>query len=238
MKKKVIIAIIVAIVVIGGGIGGYVYHSNQVKAENAAICKSKAKDIRMSSIRLIYGLKFITADFITNWNSSIENEVAINMSNKIVSCDDFSKAMSWRWSFYDKVGSFQRVDSCVNKMASDLSLLAKNEESDKQLVEKFEKELEIIEKIKSLTKSLTGTLLEYSENVSSLFSKLYDLDDEISKTVLIEELHGSERVKLTLCDVWGEGLLDYPKAKTKVIKITAKDYVFIDLKDNLNKLSD
>ena len=192
MKKKVIIAIIVAIVVIGGGIGGYVYHSNQVKAENAAICKSKAKDIRMSSIRLIYGLKFITADYITNWNSSIENEVAINMSNKIVSCDDFSKAMSWRWSFYDMVGSFQRVDSCVNKMASDLSLLAKNEESDKQLVEKFEKELEIIEKIKSLTKRPTGTLLE----------------------------------------------MDYPKAKTKVIKITAKDYVFIDLKDNLNKLSD
>lgn len=115
MKKKLIIAIIAVIVVIGGGIGGYVYHSNQVKAENAAICKSKAKDIRMSSIRLIYGLKFITADFITNWNSSIENEVAINMSNKIVSCDDFSKAMSWRWSFYDKVGSFQRVDSCVNK---------------------------------------------------------------------------------------------------------------------------
>ena len=141
MKKKLIIAIIVAIVVIGGGIGGYVYHSNQVKAENAAICKSKAKDIRMSSIRLIYGLKFITADFITNWNSSIENEVAINMSNKIVSCDDFSKAMFWRWSFYDKVGSFQRVDSCVNKMASDLSLLAKNEESDKQLVEKFEKDI-------------------------------------------------------------------------------------------------
>lgn len=157
---------------------------------------------------------------------------------RVLSCDDFSKAMSWRWSFYDKVGSFQRVDSCVNKMASDLSLLAKNEESDKQLVEKFEKELEIIEKIKSLTKRPTGTLLEYSENVSSLFSKLYELDDEISKTVLIEELHGSERVKLTLCDVWGEGLLDYPKAKTKVIKITAKDYVFIDLKDNLNKLSD
>ena len=89
MKKKLIIAIIAAIVVLGGGIGGYVYHSNQVKAENAAICKSKAKDIRMSSIRLIYGLKFITADFITNWNSSIENEVAINMSNKIVSCDDY-----------------------------------------------------------------------------------------------------------------------------------------------------
>ena len=90
----------------------------------------------------------------------------------------------------------------------------------------------------AITKRPTGTLLEYSENVSSLFSKLYELDDEISKTVLIEELHGSERVKLTLCDVWGEGLLDYPKAKTKVIKITAKDYVFIDLKDNLNKLSD
>ena len=119
MKKKVIIAIIVAIVVIGGGIGGYVYHSNQVKAENAAICKSKAKDIRMSSIRLIYGLKFITADYITNWNSSIENEVAINMSNKIVSCDDFFFFFSWRWSFYYMVGFFQGVDSCANKMSSD-----------------------------------------------------------------------------------------------------------------------
>lgn len=71
MKKKLIIAIIVAIVVIGGGIGGYMYHFSQVKAENASICKSKAKDIRMSSIRLIYGLKFITADYITNWNSEV-----------------------------------------------------------------------------------------------------------------------------------------------------------------------
>ena len=112
MKKKMIIAIIAAVVVIGGGIGGYVYHVNQVKAENVAVYKVTAKDMRESSIRLIYGLKFIINDYTTNWSSAIENEKAINISNKIVDCDDFSKAMSWRWSFYSQVGSFQRIDSC------------------------------------------------------------------------------------------------------------------------------
>lgn len=237
MKKKVVIAIIAAVVVIGGGIGGYAYHANQVKKENIALCKAKAKEIRMSSIRLIYGLKFITTDYIANWNSSIEKEVAINMSNKIVDCDDFDKAMSWRWSFYDKTGSFHRLDSCMTKMSDDLSLLASNEECDKQLVEKFKKEIDLIEKVKFLTKKPNGTLLGYSMNVSSLLGKLYELDEKISKSVFIDELTGDERTKLTLCEVWGEGLLDYPKVKSKVIKVTAKDLVFIDLKENLNILA-
>lgn len=41
MKKKLIIAIIVAIVVIGGGIGGYMYHFSQVKAEKWLITRRR-----------------------------------------------------------------------------------------------------------------------------------------------------------------------------------------------------
>lgn len=236
MKKK-LIPIIVAIVAIGGGIGGYVYHSNQVKAENIAICKIKANGIRMSSIRLVYGLKFIVWDYTTNWNSSIKNSLAINMKNKIVDCEDFSKAMSWRWSFYDGVGSFHRIDSCLNKMGNDISILAKNEECDKQLVSLFEKEIDLLENLKVMSKKPNGSLLEYTSKAASVFGKLYELDNKVSKIVPIEELSGNERVKETLCGVWGEGLIGYPKAKTKVIKVTAKDLLFIDLRENLNSLS-
>lgn len=237
MKKKMIIAIIAAVVVIGGGIGGYVYHVNQVKAENVAVYKVTAKDMRESSIRLIYGLKFIINDYTTNWSSVIENEKAINISNKIVDCDDFSKAMSWRWSFYSQVGSFQRIDSCFNKMTKELTIIEENKESDTLVLKLFKKEVELIEKLKVMAKKPNGTLLEYSAKASSLFGQLYELDEKLSNRVVINELPGDERIKQTICNVWGEGLLDYPKAKTKVIKITTKDYLFIDLKDNLNKLS-
>ena len=88
-----------------------------------------------------------------------------------------------------------------------------------------------------MAKKPNGTLLEYSAKASSLFGQLYELDEKLSNRVVINELPSDERIKLTICNVWGEGLLDYPKAKTKVIKITTKDYLFIDLKDNLNKLS-
>ena len=235
MKK--IIAVIVAAVLVAGGVGAYVYHSAQVKKENLAICKKKAKEIRMSSVRLIYGMKFIVDDYTANWDSSIKNGQAINMSNKIVDCDDFSKAMSWRWSFYDSLGSFHRIDSCQNKMNGDLSVMAKNEECNKQLVTYYEKELDLLEKLKIMSKKPNGSLLEYSQKVSPLFNELYELDDKISKIVPIPELEGNERTKNTLCDVWGEGLIDYPKVKTKVIKVTAKDMLFIDLKENLNILS-
>lgn len=236
MKKR-LIAIIVAIIAIGGGIGGYVYHSNQVKAVNIAKCRAKANEIRMSSIRLTYGLKFIIWDYTTNWNSSIENNLAINMKNKIVDCEDFSKAMSWRWSFYDSVGSFHRIDSCLNKMGNDITILVKNEESDQQLTSLFKKELDLLEKLKVMSKKPNGSLLEYTSKTASVFGKLDELDNKVSKTVPLEELSGSERVKETVCGVWGEGLIDFPKAKTKVIKVTAKDLLFIDLRESLNTLS-
>lgn len=135
------------------------------------------------------------------------------------------------------MGSFQRIDSCFNKMAKELAIIEGNKESDTLVLKLFKKEVELIEKLKVLAKKPNGTLLEYSAQVSSLFGQLYELDEKLSNKVVINGLIGDERVKLTICDVWGEGLLDYPKAKTKVIKITTKDYLFIDLKDNLNKLS-
>ena len=85
MKKKLIIAIVAAIVVIGGGIGGYVYHSNQVKDEKMANYNKALSDYRFNSNRLIYSLDFIATDFIINWNSAIMNKKAMNAKN-------FSKA--------------------------------------------------------------------------------------------------------------------------------------------------
>lgn len=41
MKKKLIIAIIAVFVLLGGGIGGYVYHSNQVKDEKWLITRRR-----------------------------------------------------------------------------------------------------------------------------------------------------------------------------------------------------
>lgn len=89
MKKKLIIAIIAAIVVLGGGIGGYVYHSNQVKAEKMANYKKALSDYRFNSNRLIYSLDFVVTDFIINWNSAITNKKAMNTKNEIVPCSDF-----------------------------------------------------------------------------------------------------------------------------------------------------
>ena len=198
MKKNLVIAIIAAIVVIGGGVGWYIYHSNQVQKENVAAYKVKAKDIRESSIRLIYGLKFIINDYTTNWNSAIEEEKAINISNKIVPCDNFSDAVSWRWSFYSKIGSFQRIDSCLNKMTKDLAVIEKNEESDTLVLKLFKKEIEQIEKLKVLTKKPNGTLFEYSTKASSLLEPLYELDEKLSNKVIINELVGDERMKLTI----------------------------------------
>ena len=84
MKKRLIIAIIVAIVVIGGGIGGYMYHFSQVKAEKIANYKKALSDYRFNSNRLIYSLDFIATDFIINWNSAIMNKKAMNAKNEIV----------------------------------------------------------------------------------------------------------------------------------------------------------
>ena len=123
------------------------------------------------------------------------------------------------------------------KMTKELTIIEENKESDTLVLKLFKKEVELIEKLKVMAKKPNGTLLEYSAKASSLFGQLYELDEKLSNRVVINELPSDERIKLTICNVWGEGLLDYPKAKTKVIKITTKDYLFIDLKDNLNKLS-
>ena len=66
MKKKLIIAIIAAIVVIGGGIGGYVYHSNQVKAEKLADYKKALQGFYEGERDMTYGIDFILTDYLAN----------------------------------------------------------------------------------------------------------------------------------------------------------------------------
>ena len=81
MKKKLIIAIIAVFVLLGGGIGGYVYHSNQVKDEKMANYKKALSDYRFNSNRLIYSLDFVATDFVINWNSAIMNKKYMNSMN-------------------------------------------------------------------------------------------------------------------------------------------------------------
>ena len=109
MKKNLIIAIIAAIVVLGGGIGGYVYHSNQVKDEKMSNYKKALSDYRFNSNRLIYSLDFVATDFVINWNSAIMNKKAMNAMNEIVPCSDFEDAVSSRYAFYLRKGIRQSL---------------------------------------------------------------------------------------------------------------------------------
>ena len=144
MKKKLIIAIIAAIVVIGGGIGGYMYHFSQVKAEKMANYKKALSDYRFNSNRLIYSLDFIATDFIINWNSAIMNKKAMNAKNEIVPCSDFEDAVSSRYAFYDKYGAYKILDSVYVSLGKHLEKMRVNSNEDQQKnVESCSKEYKV-----------------------------------------------------------------------------------------------
>lgn len=155
MKKKLIIAVIAAIVVIGGGIGGYVYHSNQVKAEKMANYKKALSDYRFNSNRLIYSLDFVATDFIINWNSAIMNKKAMDAKNEIIPCSDFEDAVSSRYAFYDKYGAYKILDSVYVSLGKHLEMMRANgNEEQQKIVESCSKEYRELNNAIVLVKSL------------------------------------------------------------------------------------
>ena len=164
MKKKMIIAIIVAIVAIGGGIGGYMYHFSQVKAEKMANYKKALSDYRFNSNRLIYSLDFIATDFIINWNSAIMNKKAMNAKNEIVPCSDFEDAVSSRYAFYDKYGAYKILDSIYVSLGKHLEKIDESQ----------------------ITKELLEDVIVMTGGMESYFgltlkSNRYDADRKITK---------------------------------------------------------
>ena len=207
MKKNLIIAIIAAIVVLGGGIGGYVYHSNQVKAEKMANYKKALSDYRFNSNRLIYSLDFVATDFVINWNSAIMNKKAMNAKNEIVPCSDFEDAVSSRYAFYDKYGAYKILDSVYVSLGKHLEKMRVNSNEDQQkIVESCSKEYKELNNAIVLVKKPYGALVQYSKQKGDLFFKLYAFDSELAKVSPLEEDKGDERIKAMNMELYGTHL--------------------------------
>lgn len=233
MKKKLIIAIIVAIVVIGGGIGGYMYHFSQVKAEKMANYKKALSDYRFNSNRLIYSLDFIATDFIINWNSAIMNKKAMNAKNEIVPCSDFEDAVSSRYAFYDKYGAYKILDSVYVSLGKHLEKMRVNSNEDQQKnVERCSKEYKELNNAIIFVKKPYGSLVQYSKQKGDLFFKLYAFDSELAKVSPLEEDKGDERTKAMNMELYGTHLFvaaDFDKEPQKAQK---QSYTFSNITTN------
>ena len=233
MKKKLIIAIIVAIVVIGGGIGGYMYHFSQVKAEKMANYKKALSDYRFNSNRLIYSLDFIATDFIINWNSAIMNKNAMNAKNEIVPCSDFEDAVSSRYAFYDKYGAYKILDSVYVSLGKHLEKMRVNSNEDQQKnVESCSKEYKELNNAIVFVKKPYGSLVQYSKQKGDLFFKLYAFDSELAKVSPLEEDKGDERTKAMNMELYGTHLFvaaDFDKEPQKAQK---QSYTFSNITTN------
>lgn len=233
MNKKLIIAIIVAIAVIGGGIGGYMYHISQVKAEKMANYKKALSDYRFNSNRLIYSLDFIATDFIINWNSAIMNKKAMNAKNEIVPCSDFEDAVSSRYAFYDKYGAYKILDSVYVSLGKHLEMMRVNANEEQQkIVESCSKEYRELNNAIVLVKKPYGALVQYSKQKGDLFFKLYAFDSELAKVSPLEEDNGDERIKATYMKTYGTNLFvtaDFDKEPQKAKK---QSYTFSNISTN------
>lgn len=233
MKKKGIIAIIVAIVVIGGGIGGYVYHVNQVKAEKLASYKKALADYRYNSNRLMYSLDFVATDFIINWNSAIMNKKAMNAKNEIVPCSDFEDVVSSRYAFYDKYGAYKILDSVYVVLGKHLEKMRLNANEEQQkFVRICDEDYKELNNAVVFVKKPYGTLVQYSKKKGDLFLKLYALDNDLAKVSPLDEDKGDERTKAMNMEVYGTHLFvtaDFEKEPQKAKK---QSYTFSNISTN------
>lgn len=207
MKKNLIIAIVTLVVVLVGGIGGYVYHTNQVKAEKAAMMaryKSALVDYRNQSNRLMYGLDFVASDFIINWKSAITNKKAMDASNKIVSYSNFEDAVSARYAFYDKYGAYKIIDEAYKKLGEVLDEVKLNStDADKETIKTCSDNYNELNNAILLVKKPNGTLMQYSSQKGSVFFKLYALDGKLANKAPMEEDRANERTKSTYMQTEG-----------------------------------
>ena len=233
MKKKLIIAIIAVFVLLGGGIGGYVYHSNQVKDEKMANYKKALSDYRFNSNRLIYSLDFVATDFVINWNSAIMNKKAMNAKNEIVPCSDFEDAVSSRYAFYDKYGAYKILDSVYVSLGKHLEKMRVNSNEDQQkIVESCSDEYKELNNAIVLVKKPYGALVQYSKQKGDLFFKLYAFDSELAKVSPLEEDKGDERTKAMNMELYGTHLFvtaDFDKEPQKAKK---QSYTFSNISTN------
>lgn len=236
MKKKLIVAIVALVVVLGGGIGGYVYHTNQVKAEKAAMLaryKSALADYRNQSNRLMYGLDFVASDFIINWKSAITNKKAMDASNKIVPCSNFEDAVSARYAFYDKYGAYKIIDEAYKKLGSVLDKVKLNSaNSDKETIKLCSDNYDELNNAILLVKKPNGTLMRYSSKKGEVFFKLYVLDGKLAKKAPLEEDRADERTKSTYMQTEGGGFFVTADWEKEPQKAKRQVYTFGDISNN------
>ena len=218
MKKKLIIAIITAVVVIGGGIGGYVYHIQQVEKEKAANFKKALTEFREKGNDMMYGLEFVMRDYIANWNGSIHNQKALDMNNKVVDCDDFSKAVSTRYMFYKKFGAFNTIDSVYTVLGKNLEALKQNaSEEQADLVKDCDTHYKEFSNAITLAKEPNGSLMQFSMNENKCFQKLHSYDRLLAQKVHLG-VDDMEKAGLDVVDAIGSLFLTDRQGKSKQIK--------------------
>lgn len=177
MKKKLIIAIIAAIVVLGGGIVGYVYHSNQVKAEKLADYKKALQSFYEGERDMTYGIDFILTDYLANWSGAIHNQKALDKTNKVVDCESFNDALSMRYTFYTRFGAFNTIDSAYISLGKYLETIKNNaKEENSDVVKLCEKQYEELSNAITMAKDPNGSYMDFSMQKGNCFQKLYSTD--------------------------------------------------------------
>lgn len=218
MKKKLIIAIVTLVVVLGGGIGGYVYHTNQVKAEKAANFKKALTEFRSNGSDMMYGLEFIMRDYIANWNGSIHNQKALDMNNKVVDCSDFSEAVSTRYMFYKKFGAFNTIDSVYIVLGKNLDALKQNaSEEQADLVKDCNTHYKEFSNAITLAKEPNGSLMQFSINENKCFQKLHSYDRLLAQKVHLGT-EDMEKAGVDVIDAIGSVFLTDRQGKSKQMK--------------------
>lgn len=140
-----------------------------------------AKEMKINSLVLKEMSYAILKDYQENWQNCISNNRAKNEEGEYQYCYEFSEAVAWRYSYFNKNGSFRLMDSLANAIKEEMIIMDDAPSKYQKTQESFLSMYNDINKLYSLVKEPKGSLLTFGQTINEL---VMNIDGKIQETDL------------------------------------------------------
>lgn|SRR5574344_662761 len=179
INRNLLIIALITIAIIGIG---YYCLSKYTQSNYEKNAKELKKNIQISGNIS----SMILQDYSKNWSSAIFDNKAQNDNGEWNYCSDFNTAISWRHSYFDKMGGFLALDTLSIMMSKEISAMTTTPSKYKDCQKAFIEAYNAVTEMVNLCKLPEGSYQDFGNNISRLYSiyttKIGETDIYLPKT--------------------------------------------------------
>lgn len=131
-----------------------------------------ATEMKINTKLICFFSQKILSDYSKSWMYAIDGNNVLNENGESVRCNDFNTAISWRYSYYEKEGMFQILDSLFDEIKSEMGKMTPPPSKYKAIHSNFTEMYNNVSSLVSMCKSPQGNYQEFNDRCYNLLSSL------------------------------------------------------------------